>query len=203
MAKHYSAGRILIVDDEASVRVLLEKILTKAGMKTLSTGNPGEVIGLCDSGAVDLVLLDLKMPDVNGWEVCEQIRSRHPSLPVIMLTGQNDSATRAITISDGADDFISKPVDPGEVLIRVKNALHIRNLEKDISKQRKKFGEMKSAFAMLNEKVEDIPAVQEAEEATEWISDLVDEDDDEGVLFLAPTGDDGNSADDANSAPLL
>jgi DNA-binding response OmpR family regulator len=125
------SSRILIVDDQPANVELLEAILE---------GIVEETLGLTDSKAVeqaftefkpDLVLLDLHMPDPDGLEVLRRLRSARASLgflPVIMLTGDSGHIARNSAFILGADDFLTKPLDRHEVVLRVRSLLRIREL---------------------------------------------------------------------------
>jgi putative two-component system response regulator len=131
------SGRILIVDDEQANIILLESILEHVG---------GEIRGLTDSRQVehvfaefepDIVLLDLHMPEPDGLEVLRRLRSARTSLgflPVIMLTGDTGKVARNSALILGADDFLTKPLDHEEVVLRVRNLLRTRQLYAELAK---------------------------------------------------------------------
>ena len=105
-------GRILIVDDKQENVLLLENVLDKAGYKSiLSTSDPRDVLDLFVSFQPDLVLLDINMPHMSGFEVMEQIKEVFQSdyLPMLVLTAYHDRETRLHALKMGARDFISKP----------------------------------------------------------------------------------------------
>jgi len=122
-------ARILIVDDlEANVR-LLERMLRGAGYVCVaSTTHPGEVCALHLKNRYDLILLDLQMPGMDGFQVMERLKEIETNgyLPVLVITAQPDHKLRALNA--GAKDFISKPFDLPEVLVRVRNMLEVRLL---------------------------------------------------------------------------
>jgi len=123
------AARILIVDDqEANVR-LLERMLEGAGYLSLaSTTNPGEVCELHRKNRYDLILLDLQMPGLDGFQVMDGLQEIETEgyLPVLVVTAQPGNKLRALEA--GAKDFVSKPFDLAEVLMRVRNMLEVRLL---------------------------------------------------------------------------
>ncbi len=131
------SGRILIVDDEPANVYLLQAILEHTG---------GEIRGLDDSRQVehvfaefepDIVLLDLHMPDPDGLEVLRRLRSARQSLgflPVIMLTGDTGKVARNSALILGADDFLTKPLDRDEVVLRVRNLPRTRQMYVDLAK---------------------------------------------------------------------
>jgi len=125
-------ARILIVDDqEFNVRVL-DRILKNAGYTSIaSTTNPLEVCELYRKNRYNLILLDVEMPDMDGFQVLEGLKKIDPDdyLPVIVITGHADYKLRALHI--GAKDFISTPFDRDEVLVRAHNMLEVRLLHEE------------------------------------------------------------------------
>ena len=122
-------GKILIVDDKEANILLLERMLRGAGYDSIaSTINPGKVCGQHREHGYDLILLDLNMPDMDGFQVMEGLKEIETEsyLPVLAITAQPDHKLRALKI--GAKDFISKPFEQAEVLMRVHNMLEVRLL---------------------------------------------------------------------------
>ncbi len=131
------SGRILIVDDEPANTLLLESMLEHTA---------GEIRALNDSRLVeqvfaefepDIVLLDLHMPEPDGLEVLRRLRSARTSLgflPVIVLTGDTGKVARNSALILGADDFLTKPLDRDEVVLRVRNLLRTRRLYADLAR---------------------------------------------------------------------
>ena len=117
-----SRGHILVVDDERAIRRLLRLYLTDAGF-TVTEAPDGEVaIEQVRQGGIDLVLLDLMLPGMDGYEVCKRVREIG-SVPVIMVTARTDEALRITGLELGADDYVVKPFSPVEVVARVKAVL--------------------------------------------------------------------------------
>jgi putative two-component system response regulator len=131
--------RLLIVDDNAANVALLEQLLERAGyVNVRSTQDPRSVRALCTSFRPDLLLLDLHMPGQSGYEVMEEIGElmREPeSLPVLVLTAEVGVEARHRALEVGARDFISKPIDHRELLLRVGNVLQTRHLQKELQQQ--------------------------------------------------------------------
>jgi PAS domain S-box-containing protein len=124
-------GSILIVDDHQTNVLLLEQMLRNAGYVSItSTTNPSEVCKLHRKNCYDLILLDLQMPVMDGFQVMEGLKDIETDgyLPVLVITAQPDHKLRALNA--GAKDFISKPFDLAEVLIRVHNLLEVRLLNR-------------------------------------------------------------------------
>jgi putative two-component system response regulator len=125
-------ARILIVDDQETNLRLLSQILKQAGYRHLErTTNPRQALPLFDQFQPDLLLTDLQMPEMDGFEVIEAIRERVPEgvfLPIMMLTADLTPETRLKALSVGAHDFLNKPFDVTEVWLRIKNLLQARML---------------------------------------------------------------------------
>jgi PAS domain S-box-containing protein len=124
---------ILIVDDQEANVTLLERLLGEAGYTSVvSTMNPHEVCALHRKNRYDLILLDLQMPGVDGFEVIEGLKANDadPYLPVLVITAQPGHKLRALQA--GARDFVSKPFDLVEVKTRIRNMLEVRLLYKQL-----------------------------------------------------------------------
>ncbi len=113
---------IWIVEDEQAISRVLQVYLRKEGFETRIIERGDEVVKLLREGLPTLILLDVMLPEVSGWEVLEHIRKRS-SCPVIMLTALSDVPYRIKGLNGGADDFVPKPFDPNEVVARVKTVL--------------------------------------------------------------------------------
>jgi CheY-like chemotaxis protein len=128
-AKEFSAASILIVDDQAANVQLLEQLLSDAGYTDVQSCNdPTAVCALHRKHAFDLILLDLQMPSMDGFQVMEALKTNLADayLPVIVLTAQPGHKLQALQA--GAKDFISKPFDLIEVKTRIRNMLEVRLL---------------------------------------------------------------------------
>jgi putative two-component system response regulator len=124
-------ARILIVDDEPVNVVLLERVLRQAGYQWLTgTTDPRQVASLREEKAPDIILLDLQMPYLTGFDVLEQLQADKEAayLPVLVLTADITPSARQRALSGGAKDFVTKPFDQVEVLLRVRNLLETRLL---------------------------------------------------------------------------
>ena len=109
---------ILVVDDEMTVRDFLQRILEKSGYGVVTAINGLEALDKISKLDVSLVLLDIVMPDLGGFDVLE-LMPQNRSIPVIMLSGLRDETTRVATLGLGADDYIEKPFSIGELLTRI------------------------------------------------------------------------------------
>lgn len=115
-----TGGHILVVDDERSIRRLLRMYLDEAGYTVTEAADGAEALAKMRSGGIDLVLLDLMIPEVDGLEVARRIRADQPAVPIIMLTAREDEASRVTGLEMGADDYVTKPFSPRELVSRVK-----------------------------------------------------------------------------------
>ncbi|HEU0235125.1 MAG TPA: EAL domain-containing response regulator [Candidatus Limnocylindrales bacterium] len=133
-----SDAHILVVDDEAANVYLLVRLLTRAGYRAAAgTSDPRDALVRVERDDPDLLLLDLHMPDLDGYAVLEAVRSREGAgfLPVIVLTGDIDAETRRRALSLGATDFLTKPFDLDEVVLRARNLLELRRLHRELEAQ--------------------------------------------------------------------
>lgn len=120
---------ILLVDDEALMLNLLGLYLTPQGYMCIKMSGGEEAINYLKEEEVDLILLDVMMPGLDGWETCRQIR-KISDTPVIMLTAKSQKKDIIKGLDAGADDYITKPFDEGELLARIKAVLRRRNPNK-------------------------------------------------------------------------
>jgi len=114
--------RVLVVDDEESVRELIELYLRKEGFEVIHARDGKEALRLNGEHHPDLIILDLMLPGLDGWEVCRQIRSTS-KVPIIMLTARAEEVDRIVGLELGADDYVVKPFSPRELVARVKAVL--------------------------------------------------------------------------------
>jgi DNA-binding response OmpR family regulator len=110
---------VLVVEDEREIRDLLRRYLERAGHAVLSTDSGAEAIRLVTAGSADLVVLDLGLPDVDGIEVLRAAREDGRRTPVLVLTARSTVEDRIGGLSMGADDYVTKPFSPTEVVLRV------------------------------------------------------------------------------------
>ncbi len=130
---------ILIVDDQMTNIMLLESILKNGGYTHVhSTQDPTQVIPLFKELDPDLICLDIRMPELNGFQVMGQLKiiHKHAFLPILVLTSEEDRETRLRALESGAKDFLPKPFDKVEVLMRIRNLLEASLLNKTVSQQK-------------------------------------------------------------------
>jgi len=129
---------ILIVDDQMTNVMFLESILQHAGYTHVhSTQDPTQVVPLFKELNPDLICLDIRMPELNGFQIMGQLKiiHQHAYLPILVLTSEEDRETRLRALESGAKDFLHKPFDKVEVLMRIRNLLEASLLNKAVSRQ--------------------------------------------------------------------
>jgi DNA-binding response OmpR family regulator len=115
--------RILIIEDDKEMQFVLSDGLQAEGYETTVAGGGNEGVARSREGNVDLVLLDLMLPDISGIDVCRQIRERNVDLPVIMLTAKTEEIDKVVGLEVGADDYVTKPFSMRELLARIRALL--------------------------------------------------------------------------------
>lgn len=152
--------RILIVDDEKEIRDLIEIYLNNEGYEVEKAGTGLEAVRLIEEKTIDLIILDIMMPVVNGIDACIKIREQH-NTPIIMLSAKVEDIDKILGLSVGADDYLTKPFNPLELIARVKaqlrrftklNTAHISNqiLEEGILKMNLEIGKVYKGNEELN-----------------------------------------------------
>lgn len=131
-------NKILIVDDDDEIRELLEFDLSKSGYSTTVANNGLDGLNIALNNDFDIVLLDVMMPKMNGFQVCHNIKMVKPDLPILLLTAKGTIQDKTQGFNLGADDYLVKPFDIQEVLLRVRALLrrsssHKNNLENQLS----------------------------------------------------------------------
>jgi DNA-binding response OmpR family regulator len=125
-----ASGHILIVDDEASLRQTLARILQRAGFEVTTAAAGNEALVLVSQQSFDLIYLDIRMPDMSGLEVLKTIHAKHPELPVILFTAQPDLNSAVEALRSGAIDYLLKPLKPQTVIDRSQSILAKKQKER-------------------------------------------------------------------------
>ncbi len=123
------AAKILVADDEQNIIKLLRLYLREEGYEIVAARDGREALERFHADDPDLILLDLMMPELGGFDVCAEIR-RESDVPVIMLTARSDDVDKIVGLEMGADDYITKPFNPREVVARIKAALRRRDWDR-------------------------------------------------------------------------
>lgn len=119
--------KILIVDDEQSILTLLTYNIEHAGFETDIAIDGVEAVNKAVNNNYDLIILDLMLPKMDGMEVCKYIRNKEIDTPILMLTARNEEANKILGLGLGADDYLTKPFSPKEVVARIKAILRRSN----------------------------------------------------------------------------
>jgi two-component system cell cycle response regulator len=127
-------GRVLIVDDVATNRIVLKVKLAAACYETLQASDGASALRLAREGLPDIILLDVVLPDLHGMEVCRRLKQDPVTrdIPVIMITALRDAEARRAALRAGADDFLSKPLDEAMLLARLRSLLRVRETAQEL-----------------------------------------------------------------------
>lgn len=136
--------KLLVVEDEESIVTLLRFNLEQAGYTVISTMDGRTAITLVEREQPDLIILDLMLPGLDGLEVCKQLRRQGINTPILMLTAKSDEVDKVLGLELGADDYLTKPFSPRELVARVKAILRRSQIEKraDHKEERITIGEL-------------------------------------------------------------
>jgi OmpR family response regulator RpaB len=116
------ARKLLLIDDDEKLADLLRQFFQRFDYQLESTTSPLNGLDMASSGDFALVILDVMLPELDGFETCRQLR-KHSDIPVLMLTARGDTMDRVIGLEIGADDYLAKPFEPRELLVRIQNII--------------------------------------------------------------------------------
>ena len=142
-----ASGHILIVDDEASLRQTLARILQRTGFEVTTAAGGNEALALISQQSFDLIYLDIRMPDISGLEALKTIHAKLPELPVILFTAQPDLNSAVEALRSGAIDYLLKPLKPQTVIDRTQSILADKQKER---RKRELQRQMEALQAELN-----------------------------------------------------
>jgi putative two-component system response regulator len=133
-ADQAEAGHLLVVDDQPNSRLLLGDLLESIGYRVSEAENGNQALQMLKTFQPDLILLDVMMPGLDGFEVCRRIKANDETrlIPVVLITAARDRKNRVRGIEAGADDFLSKPFDESELLARVRSLVRQKHLNEDL-----------------------------------------------------------------------
>ncbi|MCF6092961.1 response regulator transcription factor [Microaerobacter geothermalis] len=129
--------KVLVVDDEQSIVTLLQFNLTKAGFEVETAMDGLMALQMVNQSTPDFIILDLMLPELDGMEVCKQLRQGNNDVPILMLTAKDDEIDKILGLELGADDYLTKPFSPREVIARIKAILR-RSQGRETDQQAKK-----------------------------------------------------------------
>ncbi|WP_138753921.1 response regulator transcription factor [Paenibacillus sinopodophylli] len=115
-------GHILVVDDDPHIRELIHVILQKEGLLVQEAPDGQAALAHMEQATADMVILDIMMPNMDGWELCRELRKQH-DIPLLMLTAKGEMGDKVKGFNLGTDDYLVKPFDPAELVVRVKALL--------------------------------------------------------------------------------
>jgi two-component system alkaline phosphatase synthesis response regulator PhoP len=142
-----SKQTILIVDDESSIIELVRIYLEQEGYRILSAMDGFQAIKRISEEKPDLVVLDVMLPELNGLDVCKNLRSQGNQVPIIMLTARDDDIDKILGLELGADDYMTKPFNPRELMARIKAILRRGDVNRDFEKKVIKAGDLSMDLA--------------------------------------------------------
>jgi DNA-binding response OmpR family regulator len=116
-------AKILIADDDAHIRELIALFLRNEGFEILEARDGEEAQTIWENNQIDMVILDIMMPQVDGWELCKEIRRIDSNIPILMVTAKGEPRQKVKGFQLGTDDYLTKPFDPMELVMRVKALL--------------------------------------------------------------------------------
>ncbi len=134
--------KVLIVDDEPNIRDLLSTSLRFAGFSVHAVGNGADAVNAAEKGAPDIILLDVMLPDMNGFSVTKKIRSMGITAPVLFLTARDETEDKITGLTVGGDDYMTKPFSLDEIVARI-NAILRRTKQAEIEESVLEVGEIK------------------------------------------------------------
>ena len=126
------AATILVVDDDPDCREIAARLLERAGYRTRRAASGEECMRIALAEPIDVVLLDVMMPGMDGFAVCEALRRAGKRIPIILLTARDDMDTRLEGMHLGVSEFLTKPINRVELFARVRAQLHIRDLARHL-----------------------------------------------------------------------
>ena len=138
--------RILLVEDEENIRDVVKLNLELEDYEVIATGNGREALKMVAEQHFDLLLLDVMLPGINGFQICEQVRLSNMEVPIIFLTAKDGAGDKIAGLKRGADDYLTKPFHLEELLLRVKNLIRRTSKSPDNTPEVFSFGKNKVNF---------------------------------------------------------
>src|SRR5216117_2881404 len=128
------AATILVVDDDPDCREIAARLLERAGYRTRRAASGEECMRIALAEPIDVILLDVMMPGMDGFAVCEALHQAGKRIPIILLTARDDIDVRLEGMHRGVSEFLTKPINRIELLARVRAQLHIRDLARQLER---------------------------------------------------------------------
>lgn len=156
------AGRILVVEDDPAVQKALRRLFETEGYTVETQSDGRAALDSFQASAPAAVVLDLRLPGVSGRDVCKEIKALAPTLPIVVLSAASDVSDKVLLLELGADDYVTKPFSPRELLARVRAAL--RHTERSPEVKVVSFGEISADFKKMEVKRDGKPVTLTAQE---------------------------------------
>jgi two-component system, OmpR family, response regulator MprA len=134
MSAATESGTILVVDDDRDSREIASRLLERAGYRARRADSGAECLRIIEAEPIDLILLDVMMPEMDGFAVCAALHERGKRTPIILLTAKDDTDTRLEGMHHGVSEFLTKPINRHELLARVRAQLHILELARQLER---------------------------------------------------------------------
>lgn len=121
--------KLMVVDDDPHIRELVRVFLEREGFEVMEAADGEEALSSFATAPADLVILDIMMPNMDGWELCRELRQFYPDIPLLMLTAKGETSQKIKGFELGTDDYLVKPFEPAELVVRVKALLKRYRIE--------------------------------------------------------------------------
>jgi two-component system, OmpR family, phosphate regulon response regulator OmpR len=141
LATNEMAERVLMIEDDQGLSAMVEEYLEPLGIRVTACPSAAEGLRLLGKDAFDALILDVMLPDLDGFEVCRRVRNEH-DIPILMLTARGDEMDRIVGLELGADDYLPKPFNPRELLARLRAILRRRSMPGGKREQVLRFGRL-------------------------------------------------------------
>ena len=151
-------GRILVVDDEASIRQTMARILQRAGMEVTTAAGGQEALDYLARLPFDLAFLDIRMPDINGLKALRTIHAQYPDLPVVLFTAQPDLSSAVEALREGAVDYLLKPLEPKALIQRIQAILERSEKERRKRELQAQIDQLQTELKALEGDLSETPA---------------------------------------------
>src|ERR1700756_5366782 len=155
-------GTILVIEDDERILKALQRLFSSEGYEIRSASNGKQGLEMFASPGVDAVVLDLMLPEMSGRDVCRSMKLNSPETPVVILSAISDVADKVLLLELGADDYVTKPFSPRELLARVQAA--IRRSQRPANSNRASFGNITADFAGMEVFRDGVPVTLTAHE---------------------------------------
>ena len=132
-------AKIMLIDDDESLQILVGQIIARDGYEYCCAGNGADGLALFRAEEPDLLILDVMLPDINGFDICETVRAENADVPIVFLSAKGDIVDKSVGFKAGADDYLVKPFQPEELSLRIKAQLRrvLRNSRETVASEKR------------------------------------------------------------------